>query len=160
MDVKESFSRSYVYLASIRLARGYRRTQARTTPLSRHRRWIDSEITNSVKAKWTIGSFLSWSTPFYEDIRVCDPPRGSYEVYDISQVCYKRKRSIVMWDQTAIICFRVTSWPISPKVCQMLSWWTKNWPHSIIMWVTVTDMVPLCSAYHAPSYKSGLTLLA
>ena len=32
-------------------------------------------------------------------------------------------------------------------VCQMLSQWTKNWPHSIIIWDTVTNLVPLCSVY-------------
>ena len=27
----------------------------------------------------------------------------------------------------------------------MLSWWTKNWPHPINVWDTVTNVVPLCS---------------
>ena len=46
------------------------------------------------------------------------------------------------------------------KVCQMLPWRTKNWPHFINIWDTVTNVIPLCSLYQAPSYESNHTLLA
>ena len=46
------------------------------------------------------------------------------------------------------------------KVCQMLSWWTKELPHSNSIWDTIINVVPLCSVYETPSYESNLTLLA
>ena len=42
----------------------------------------------------------------------------------------------------------------------MLSWWTKNWPHSSNIWDTLTNVAPLHSVYQAPSYEPGYTLLA
>ncbi len=45
-------------------------------------------------------------------------------------------------------------------VCQMLSWRTKEWPHFINIWDTVTNVVPLHSVHQAPSYEHILTLLA
>ncbi len=60
----------------------------------------------------------------------------------------------------AISCLCLSSNDIVIKVCQMLSWRTKNWPHSINIWDTVTHVLPLCSVYQAPSYESHLTLLA
>ena len=48
----------------------------------------------------------------------------------------------------------------SDKVCQMLTWWTKNSLHSINIWDTFTNMVPWCSVYKAPFIESNLTLLA
>ena len=41
----------------------------------------------------------------------------------------------------------------------MLSRWTKNWLHSINSWDTVTKVVPLWSAFQAPSYELNLCLL-
>ncbi len=46
------------------------------------------------------------------------------------------------------------------KVCQMLSWRTKNWPHFINIRDTFTNVVPLHSVYQAPSYEPTLTFLA
>ena len=46
------------------------------------------------------------------------------------------------------------------KVCQMLSWWSKNSLHSINNGDTVINVVPLCSVYPAPSYEPNLTFLA
>ncbi len=45
------------------------------------------------------------------------------------------------------------------RVCQMLSLQTKNWPHSINIWDTVTNVVPLCSVHQAPFSEPNLTLL-
>ena len=42
---------------------------------------------------------------------------------------------------------------------QILSWWTKHWPHPINIWDTVTNVVPLRSSYQ-PSYEPSLILLA
>ena len=36
----------------------------------------------------------------------------------------------------------------------------KKWAHSINIWDTVTNVLPLCSVYQAPSYQPNLTLLA
>ncbi len=49
---------------------------------------------------------------------------------------------------------------VSPIVCQMLSWRTKNWPHFINISDTVTNVIPLHSVHQAPSYEPNLTLLA
>ncbi len=49
---------------------------------------------------------------------------------------------------------------ISPKVCQMLFWQTKNSLYSINIKDTVTNGVPLCPVHQAPSYGPILTLLA
>ena len=46
------------------------------------------------------------------------------------------------------------------EVCQMLSWRSKNGPHSNNIWDTVTNLVPLHSVHQAPSYEPILTLLA
>ena len=46
------------------------------------------------------------------------------------------------------------------KVCYMLSWWTKYWPHSINIWDTFINLVSLCSVYQAPSSESNITVLA
>ncbi len=45
------------------------------------------------------------------------------------------------------------------KVCQMLSWWTKNSLYSINICYVVTEVVLLCSLYQAPSYESNIALL-
>ncbi len=45
-------------------------------------------------------------------------------------------------------------------VCQMLSWRTENSLHSINIWDTVSNVVPLCSVSQAPSYEPNLTFLA
>ncbi len=45
-------------------------------------------------------------------------------------------------------------------VCQMLSWWTKNWRLPINIWDIVTNAVPLCSVYQAPSYEPSHTYVA
>ena len=45
-------------------------------------------------------------------------------------------------------------------VCQMLSRWTKNSPHSINISDIIIYVLPLCSVYQVPSYESNLTLLA
>ena len=45
-------------------------------------------------------------------------------------------------------------------VCQMLSWSTKNSPHSIDIWDIEKKVVPMCSSLKAPSYDPQLTLLA
>ncbi len=42
----------------------------------------------------------------------------------------------------------------------MLFLWTKNSLYSINIQDTVTNMVPFCSVYQAPSYESNLTFLA
>ncbi len=42
----------------------------------------------------------------------------------------------------------------------MLSWRTKNSLYSINIEDTVTNVIPLCSVYQAPSYKSNLTFPA
>ena len=39
---------------------------------------------------------------------------------------------------------------IYPK-CQMLSWRTKNWPHFINIWDTITSVIPLRSVHEVPS---------
>ena len=49
---------------------------------------------------------------------------------------------------------------IMSKVCQMLSWQTKNQPHFINIRDTVTNMVLLHSVHHALSHEPILTLLA
>ena len=51
-------------------------------------------------------------------------------------------------------CMNVTSYN---KVCQMLSWQTKNWTHSINIWDIVTNLVPLYSVHQAPSYEPSVT---
>ncbi len=50
--------------------------------------------------------------------------------------------------------------PEETKVCQMLSWRTKNGTHSINIGDTVTNVLPLCSVYQAPSYEPSHTLIA
>ena len=47
-----------------------------------------------------------------------------------------------------------------PKVCQMLSWGTKNTLHLINIWDTVTNVLPFCSVFQAPSYEPDRTLIA
>ena len=44
-------------------------------------------------------------------------------------------------------------------LCQMLILWTNSSLHSINIWDTVTQVVPLCSVYQAPSYESNITLV-
>ena len=51
-------------------------------------------------------------------------------------------------------------WCLTYILCQMLSWWTKNFPHSINVWDRLTNLIPLCSVYQTPSYEHNLTLLA
>ncbi len=55
----------------------------------------------------------------------------------------------------------ISSWmSMLGKVCQMLSWLTKNSLHFISIWDIIINVVPLCSVYQALSYESNLTLLA
>ena len=70
--------------------------------------------------------------------------------------------SIYQWLQSYIyiITIVIASSGNSPKVCQMSSWWMKDWLHSINIWDTVTNVVPLCPVYQAPSYEPNPTLLA
>ncbi len=80
-------------------------------------------------------------------------------------------QSMSQWIHTSIILYypklyqnvsfhRKTSGCIGSKVCQMLSWRTKNSLHSINIWDTVTNVVPLHSVDQAPSYEPSFTLLA
>ena len=46
------------------------------------------------------------------------------------------------------------------RVCQMLSWWTKNSYHSINIRDIVRQVVPRYSVHQAPTYEPNLTLLA
>ncbi len=48
----------------------------------------------------------------------------------------------------------------SCKLCQMLPRWTENPLHSIIIWDTVTIVLPLYSVYQARPNESNLTSLA
>ena len=67
-----------------------------------------------------------------------------------------KKRS--MWTPTTL-----KSWVWGKQKAyfnQMVSWWTKHWPHPINIRDTVTNVVPLCSIYQAPSYEHSLILLS
>ena len=45
-------------------------------------------------------------------------------------------------------------------LCQMSYWWTKKWSHSINIWDTVTNVVPMYSVHRTPLYEPSLILLA
>ncbi len=83
-------------------------------------------------------------------------------MFKYCQPCKRRK-----WSQAAgilliqVVCNMPAIWfMLKYKVCQMLSWRTKNSSHFINIWDTVTNLVPLHSVYQAPSYELILTFLA
>ncbi len=42
-------------------------------------------------------------------------------------------------------------------VCQMLSWWMENSPHSITIWDIIAKVVPLYSVYQVQSYEPSFS---
>ena len=65
-----------------------------------------------------------------------------------------------LWSTSFVSAYIQETCVTAGILCQILSWWIKNWPHSINISAIVTNVVPLHSVYQVPSYEPSPTLLA
>ncbi len=94
----------------------------------------------------------------------CDLDPWEYKVTHVSEVSQLCRAALLACVESQLITsFRLASLrqtsTVDYRVCQMLSWCTKNSLHSINIWDTVSDVLPLCSVYQAPSYEPNLAFL-
>ncbi len=132
------------------------------------RRWIATNNSHLVRSSWPAcccgwrgniwvgysGLFLQATSTFPHSFHILH--------YASSVECEMNVEMYMVWFcgncwETGSCDYR---WSVMGIVCQVLSRRTKNWSHFINIWDTVTNVVPFCSVYQAPSYEPNLTLLS